>query len=64
MTPNERERLQVLCEQIATEQDPQEFAELVQQLNALLDAADCRLVVRIWTRSEGRGTSRPKEFYC
>jgi hypothetical protein len=44
MTDDERERMQILCERITTEQDPQEFTELVQQLNVLLDEKDCRLV--------------------
>lgn len=37
MTPDERERMQVLCEQIATEEDPEKFTKLVQELNDLLD---------------------------
>jgi hypothetical protein len=42
MTPDEQMR--ILCERIATEQDSQEFTELVQQLNDLLEAEGCRLV--------------------
>jgi hypothetical protein len=44
MTPDERERMQILCERIATEKDHREFAELIRQLNVLLDAKDRRLV--------------------
>ncbi len=36
MTPDERERMQILCERIATEQDQEIFGELVQELNDLL----------------------------
>jgi hypothetical protein len=37
MTPDERERMQLLCEQIAKEEDPEEFTKLVQELNDLLE---------------------------
>jgi hypothetical protein len=37
MTPDERERMAILCERIAKEQNPTRFAEFVQQLNQLLD---------------------------
>ena len=33
----------VLCERIATEQDPDKFTQLVDQLNELLDRKDERL---------------------
>ena len=42
MTPDEQERMQILCERIA--KDYREFAELIRQLNVLLDAKDRRLV--------------------
>jgi hypothetical protein len=37
MTPDERERMQRLCEQIATEENRERFTNLVQELNDLLD---------------------------
>ena len=37
MTPDERERMQLLCEQIAKEEDPEKFTKLVQELNDLLE---------------------------
>jgi hypothetical protein len=37
MTPEERERMQFLCEQIAKEEDPEKFTKLVQELNDLLE---------------------------
>jgi hypothetical protein len=37
MTTDEQERMQILCERIAKEQDQDEFVKLVQELNALLD---------------------------
>jgi hypothetical protein len=44
MTPAERQRMQLLCEQIATEQDHAKFAQLVQELNDLLDHNERRLI--------------------
>jgi hypothetical protein len=43
MTPDERERMAILCERIATEQDRKKYAEFVQQLIDLLGAKDRRL---------------------
>jgi hypothetical protein len=43
MTPDERERMTLLCELIATEQDHQKFVRLVQELNDLLDNKESRL---------------------
>jgi hypothetical protein len=43
MTPDERERMAILCERVATEQDRKKYAEFVQQLIDLLDAKDRRL---------------------
>ena len=43
MTPDERERMAVLCERIAKEQDHQKFTDLVEDLNKLLDRKDQRL---------------------
>lgn len=43
MTPEERERMHVLCERIAKEQDHTKFVKLVQELNDLLDHKEQRL---------------------
>jgi hypothetical protein len=37
MTPDEHELMNQLCIKIQTEQDPGKFAELVEQLNTLLN---------------------------
>jgi hypothetical protein len=37
MTPDDREQIDILCAQIATEQDQEKFVNLVQKLNDLLD---------------------------
>jgi hypothetical protein len=37
MTPEERERMNKLCAQIAVEEDPTIFTQLVRQLNDLLE---------------------------
>jgi len=37
MTPDERERMQVLCEQIAKEENRERFINLVHELNELLE---------------------------
>jgi hypothetical protein len=44
MTPAEKQRMQLLCEQIATEKDHARFVQLVQELNDLLDHKEHRLV--------------------
>lgn len=36
MTPKELQRMHEVCEQLATEQDPQTFDALVRELNALV----------------------------
>jgi hypothetical protein len=46
MTPDERERMAILCERIAKEQDPQKFTEWVQELDDLLEAKRRRLGIR------------------
>jgi hypothetical protein len=46
MTPDERERMAILCERIAKEQDHEKFTELVDELNQLLDRKDQRLASR------------------
>jgi hypothetical protein len=46
MTPGERERMAVLCERIAKEQNRHKFTELVQELNDLLDLKDRRLELK------------------
>ncbi len=43
MTPDERERMAILCERIAKEQDQHKFTKLVQELNDLLEAKKHRL---------------------
>jgi hypothetical protein len=43
MTPDERERMAILCERIAKEQDLTKFMEFVQQLNDLLKNKEDRL---------------------
>jgi hypothetical protein len=43
MTPDERERMAILCERIAKEQDPHKFMQCIQQLNDLLKAKEHRL---------------------
>ena len=43
MSPEERERMNGLCEQIAKEQDHENFVKLVQQLNNLLEKKEHRL---------------------
>ena len=43
MTPEETERLKVLCEQIQTEQDHKKFAELLLELSILLERKSDRL---------------------
>jgi hypothetical protein len=43
MTPDERERMAILCERIAKEQDRNKFRALVRELNDLLDAKERRL---------------------
>ena len=37
MTPDERERMAHLCQQIATEQNPLRFDSLVRELNDLIE---------------------------
>jgi hypothetical protein len=46
VTPDERERMHILCERIAKEQDQKKFSELVSQLNDLLDNKGQRLEPR------------------
>jgi hypothetical protein len=43
MTPEERERMARLVQQIQVEKDQQKFTELVSELNALLAKKDTRL---------------------
>jgi hypothetical protein len=43
MTPDERERMHFLCEQIAKEKDHEQFSKLVQELNDLLERKKHRL---------------------
>lgn len=43
MTPDERERMAVLCERIAKEQDLAKFKQFVRELNELLKHKEQRL---------------------
>ena len=43
MTPDERERMYILCERIAKEQNHEKFVKLVQELNNLLEDKEHRL---------------------
>jgi hypothetical protein len=43
MTPDEREKMHILCQRIAVEKDRQKFTELVDQLNELLEQKEARL---------------------
>lgn len=43
MTPEERERMFALCNEIATEKDAQRFHKLLRELNDLLERKDRRL---------------------
>jgi hypothetical protein len=43
MTPEENERMNVLCRQIQTEKDQQKFTVLIEELNQLLAKKDERL---------------------
>jgi hypothetical protein len=56
MTPDERERMAILCERIAKEQDPFKYAEFVKQLDDLLETKERRL--------ESRTTGKPSATHC
>ena len=43
MTSEEREKMEALCRQIAVEQDPAKFDELVKALNELLETKHSRI---------------------
>jgi phage terminase large subunit-like protein len=43
MTPDERERMAILCERIAKEKDPDKYDDLVWELTSLLDLKRERL---------------------
>jgi hypothetical protein len=43
VTTDEQERVALLCQQIAVEQDRKKFTDLVDELNQLLEAKDHRL---------------------
>jgi hypothetical protein len=43
MTPDEREQMAILCERIASEQNPEKFTKWGQQLNELLSRKAMRL---------------------
>lgn len=52
MTPDEREKMHILCQRIAVEQDRAKFEQLVNELDALLERKGRRLEAR-----EKRGIS-------
>lgn len=43
MTPDEREKMNGLCQQIAIEKDPKTFDQLVKELNDLIEQKHGRL---------------------
>jgi hypothetical protein len=43
MTPDERERMMALCDQIAAEKNHEKFMDLVQELNDLLSLKEHRM---------------------
>jgi len=43
MTPDERERMMLLCQRIQVERDPQTFSTLVAELSELLEQKEHRL---------------------
>ena len=51
MTPDERERMAILCQRIATEKDPESFDNLVQELNDLLEIKRKRIRPERGTKS-------------
>jgi len=46
MTPEERERMRILCDQIAKEQNHDKFTKLVLELNDLLEHKERRMETR------------------
>jgi len=46
MTPDERERMHILCERIATELDREKFKKFVHELNVLFDSKERRLELK------------------
>jgi hypothetical protein len=40
LTPEERERMYILCDRIVKEKDPEKFIELVQQVHDLLETKE------------------------
>lgn len=43
MTPDERERMKILCQQIEVEKDHEKFTKLIAELNDLLEGKAHRL---------------------
>jgi hypothetical protein len=43
MTPEERKRMNEICAQIATEEDPETFNKLLRELNKLLEQEHKRI---------------------
>jgi hypothetical protein len=58
LTPDERDRMFALCEQIATEKDQHKFLQLIQELNDLLQRKEHRLKNN--TASSKSGSARQK----
>lgn len=54
VTPDERERMHILCERIAKEQDGEKFSELVSQMNQLFEKKTQRLEARSSKRAMTR----------
>jgi hypothetical protein len=53
MSPEERERMQYLCQRIATEEEPQIFDQLVIELNDLLEVRHVRIHPEHKRRNQG-----------
>ena len=58
MAPEERERMNVLIQRIQQEQDPKIFAQLVEQLNELLERDQNRV------KGASVGLRNPPEASC
>jgi hypothetical protein len=56
MTPDERERMHILCERIATEVDRDKFKSFVRQLNVLFEVKDRRLELKKSRRLSSKST--------
>lgn len=61
MTPEEQDRMQVLCERITKEQDQEKFVKLIQELNDLLDRKTQRLDTPARTQSPATTAQGPSQ---